>query len=164
MPAARSVGLRAAGFTIIELLITVAIVSILASAALPMAEMTVRRTREQDLRQSLREIRVALDKHKQAWDSGHILKKSGDSGYPRTLEVLVEGVVDAKSPTGAKIYFLRRLPHDPFAATANVPAGSTWGKRSYASPPDDPKEGDDVFDVYSLSDGIGMNGVPYREW
>ena len=92
------------------------------------------------------------------------MRKAGDSGYPRTLQVLIDGVEDAKSPTGSKMYFLRRVPRDPFYPDPSVPAAQTWGKRTYASPPDAPREGDDVFDVYSLSPGTGLNGVRYREW
>lgn len=157
-------GLRNRGFTIVELLMTIVIISILASAAFPMAELAIQRNKEQDLRRALREIRLALDAYKQAGDEGRIARKAGESGYPRTLESLVDGVTDAKNPTGAKIYFLRRIPRDPFFRDASVPPASTWGKRSYASSPDDPKEGDDVYDVYSMTPGSGLNDVPYREW
>lgn len=157
-------GLRHQGFTIVELLMTIVIISILASAAFPMAELAIQRNKEQDLRRALREIRSALDAYKQAGDEGRIARKAGDSGYPRTLEALVDGVTDAKNPSGAKIYFLRRIPRDPFYADASAPPAGTWGKRSYASSADDPKEGDDVYDVYSLAPGAGLNDVPYREW
>jgi general secretion pathway protein G len=152
------------GFTLIEVLITLAIVALLASMAMPLAELTVKRSQEQDLRRGLREIRVAIDAYKQAVDEGRIPKSMGASGYPKSLEVLVEGVDDAKSPNKARIYFLRRIPRDPFVANPGLRAAATWGKRSYASPPDAPKEGDDVFDMYSLHDGLGINGIPYREW
>lgn len=155
---------RHAGFTIVELLVTVVIVSILASAAFPMAELAAQRTREQDLRRGLREIREALDAYKQAVDEGKVRRPADASGYPPSLEVLVQGEVDAKDPKGRKIYFLRRVPRDPFFADASVPAAGTWGIRSYASSADDPKEGDDVYDVYSTSIGTGLNGIPYREW
>ena len=152
------------GFTIVELLVTVVIVSILASAALPMTELAIHRHKEQELRRVLREIREALDAYKQAGDEGRIVRQVLESGYPQTLEALVEGVPDAKSPSGAKIYFLRRIPRDPFFADASVPAAKTWGKRSYSSSAEDPKEHGDVYDVYSMSTGVGMNGIPYREW
>jgi general secretion pathway protein G len=152
------------GFTIVELLVTIVIVSLLASIAFPMVELSVQRNKEQELRRSLREIREALDAYKQAGGEGNILRKVGESGYPPTLETLVEGVTDAKSPTGAKIYFLRRIPRDPFFPDVSVPAAKTWGKRSYESSADEPKEGKDVYDVYSLSTGTSLSGIPYREW
>jgi general secretion pathway protein G len=152
------------GFTLIELVITVAIVAILASVAMPLNELVVQRAKEQDLRRALREVREALDAHKQASDEGRIQKRVGESGYPKKLEDLVEGVEDQKNPRKEKIYFLRRVPRDPFSTEPGLAAAQTWGKRSYASPPDEPKEGEDVFDVYSLAPGTGINGRPYREW
>jgi general secretion pathway protein G len=152
------------GFTLIELLITVAIVALLASVALPVSELAVQRTREQELHRTLRQIREAIDAYKQASDEGRIRKSIGESGYPKRLEELAEGVEDQKSPKKDKIYFLRRVPRDPLATDPTLSASSTWGKRSYASPPDDPREGDDVFDVFSLAQGKGMNGLPYRDW
>jgi len=158
---ARSV---AGGFTLIELVITVAIVAILASVAMPLNELVVQRSKEQDLRRALREIREAIDVYKQASDEGRIQKRVGESGYPRKLADLVEGAEDQKSPKKERIYFLRRLPRDPLATEPGIAAADTWGKRSYASPPDEPKDGDDVFDVFTLAPGKGINGRPYREW
>lgn len=155
---------RSKGFTLIELVITVALVALLASVAMPMAELTVQRNREQELRTSLRQLRTAIDAYKQAADEGKVRVAAGDSGYPPSLDVLVEGVENIKDPKGGKLYFLRRLPRDPMAREAGDEAATTWGKRSYASAPDDPKEGDDVFDVYSLSAASGLNGIAYGEW
>jgi general secretion pathway protein G len=154
----------AGGFTLLELVITVAIIAILASVAMPLNELVVQRAREQDLRRALQDIRTAIDDYKQAADEGRVQKRVGESGYPRRLEDLVQGVEDQKSADKRMIYFLRRIPRDPFASDASLPAAATWGKRSYASPPDTPREGEDVFDVYSLATGIGINGRPYREW
>jgi general secretion pathway protein G len=157
--------MRAArGFTLIELVITVAIVGLLAGVAVPTMELAVQRNREHELRLTLREIRNAIDDYKQAYDAGHIIRIVGQSGYPPTLRVLVEGVPDALDPAKHKIYFLRRVPRDPMSSGADVPPEGTWGLRSYQSDADDPLEGEDVYDVYSLSSGTGINGVPYRQW
>ena len=152
------------GFTLIELVITVAIVAVLASVALPLNELIVQRAKEADLRRSLREIREAIDTYKQASDDGRITKRVGDTGYPKRLDDLVNGVEDQKDPKKARIYFLRRLPRDPFATDAALTDADTWGKRSYESPPDDPREGDDVFDVFTRSTLVGLNGRALREW
>lgn len=152
------------GFTLIELVVTVAIIAVLATAALPLANLVSIRNKEQDLRTALRQLREAVDAYRLAVDEGRITRGALDSGYPKTLESLVEGVVDAKNPKKTKIYFLRRIPRDPMHADPSVPAVETWGIRSYESPPDDPSPGNDVFDVYSLSQGEGFNGVPYAQW
>jgi len=154
----------ARGFTLIELVITVAIIAILATVALPLNELAVQRSKEQDLRRALREVREAIDAYKQASDEGRIVKKVGESGYPRRLGELVEGLEDQKSLRRERIYFLRRLPRDPLATDSSLAAVETWGRRSYASPPDEPREGDDVYDIYSLAPGTGINGRAYREW
>lgn len=158
------VGKAEKGFTLIELLVTVAIVALLASMAVPFAEVVVKRNKEQELRLALRQLREGIDAYKHAVDEGLIAKSADESGYPKRLEVLVEGVEDSRDPQKKKIYFLRRIPRNPFFRDSGAPAIETWGKRSYASPPDDPKEGEDVFDVYPLADGVGLNEVLYREW
>jgi general secretion pathway protein G len=151
------------GFTLIELLVTVAIVAVLASVALPLNELIVQRANEQELRRALRDMRDALDAYKQASDEGRIPRRVGGSGFPPRLDDLVAGVEDQRNPRKDKIYFLRSLPRDPFAPNS-ASASDTWGKRAYASAPEDPREGDDVFDVFSLSAATGLNGRPYREW
>ena len=157
-------GRRARGFTLIELAVTVAIVGILATMALPLAETTIRRSKEAELRTALRQIREGLDAYKRAGEEGRIRVRADASGYPPRLEDLADGVEDIKRPDLAKIYFLRRLPRDPFSSEPERAAAETWGRRSYASPPDSPQSGEDVFDVYSLAEGVGLNGIPYRQW
>jgi general secretion pathway protein G len=152
------------GFTLIEMVITVAIVALLATAALPMADLAVQRKKEHELQRSLRQIRDAIDGYKQAVEDGRIARRVGESGYPRRLEDLADGVDDQKSAKREKIYFLRRIPRDPLNPDPLLPPADTWAKRSYASPPDEPREGDDVFDVFSRAPGTGLNARPYREW
>lgn len=241
-----------AGFTLIELVVTVAIVSLLATMAMPLAHLVVKRGREQELRSDLREIRDGLDRYNALWryscqasvnGAGGATAASGiplpntqvagvsgtvngtgigaassfgatgtaaagsvagaglggggglnattvsgigngkggatpalppppkmecptaSNGWPKDLQTLVDGVNNISSPVpGAKIYFLRRIPRDPMSTDASVAADLSWGKRSYASPADDPQEGDDVYDVYSLSPDKDLTGRPYREW
>ena len=153
------------GFTLIELVVTVAIVAVLASAVVPLTEVSMQRSKEQELRLALRQIRTALDAYKQAVDEGRVVRDLLQSGYPPTLQVLVDGVPDATSPDGKnRIYFLRRIPRDPLFPDPTRPDEETWGKRSYESSEDAPEAGDDVFDVYSQAPGTGLNGIPYRRW
>jgi len=152
------------GFTLIELVATVAIVAVLAAAAAPMLEVSARRAKETELRSALRSMRSAIDAYKAAVDEGRVARRADATAYPPTLQVLADGVPDAKDPGKRRIYFLRRIPRDPFAADPALAPAQTWGLRSYASPPDAPAAGSDVFDVYSLSTATGLNGVPYREW
>lgn len=151
------------GFTLIELVVSLAILALLATMAYPMGEVIVQRNKEQDLRKALRQIREGIDAYKQFYDDGHIFKKLNATGYPPSLSTLVDGVQDAKSPEEKKVYFLRRVPRDPFAP-ADIPAEDSWGLRRYDSSHDSPQSGDDVFDVYSQAEGNGLNGIPYQEW
>ncbi|MBV1777382.1 type II secretion system GspH family protein [Burkholderiaceae bacterium DAT-1] len=162
MHSRRYLASRHAGFTYIELVISLAILSILALGALPLAEVAVKRDKEVQLRRALREIRTAIDAYKAAVDQGLIAKDRQSTGYPATLDTLAGGITNVKQP-GSKLYFLRRIPRDPFANEA-LPANQSWGLRSYASDPETPLAGDDVFDVYSQSPLTGLNGIPYRNW
>jgi general secretion pathway protein G len=155
---------RIGGFTLIELLVTMTLLSIIAGAALPLTQRLAMRNQEAALRDGLREIRAALDAYKRATDEGKIEKPLAGSGFPPNLTVLVTGVADRTAADGKRLVFLRRIPRDPFFPDPAAPAENTWGLRSYAAPADAPQPGDDVFDVYSLNTGRGLNGQPYREW
>ena len=145
-------------------MVTLSIMAVLAVVAVPLAQWTYQRDKERALRTSLAEIREALDSYKRASDQGRIAVKIGESGYPKNLLELVEGVDDQRSPNRKKMYFLRRIPIDPMSPDVSSKPEDSWGLRSYASPPDDPSEGDDVFDVYSRSKKVGLNGIPYAKW
>ena len=155
------------GFTLIELIVTVTIVAILASVAMPMLQMSVQRSKENELRENLRQIREAIDAYKKAADEGRIKKSIEETGYPPNLEILVNGVLDEKDINKNKLKFLRKIPLDPMTIatdknTDDLP--NNWGLRSYASEASDPEQGADVFDVYSLSQQIGINGIAYAKW
>ena len=150
------------GFTFVELLITLAIVGVLASAAMPLTEVVAKRAREQELRSALRQIRAAIDTYKDLADHGRVA--ADESGYPRTLDVLVSGVIDEKDPEKRRIYILRRLPRNPMWTDADTRPAATWGLRSYNSSHENPQAGRDIFDVYVDSGGVGLNGIAYREW
>lgn len=155
------------GFTLIEMVVVLTIVAILALAAQPLQELALRRTQEAALRHGLRELRNALDEHRRLVETGRIAPQRNGSPYPATLQALVDGVplLDDKGqplPSG-RHYLMRRLPRDPFADPA-VPADQSWGQRSSDSPPDAPRRGDDVFDVFSKSDAAAIDGTRYRDW
>jgi general secretion pathway protein G len=153
---------RETGFTFVELLVVTTILLILASAVMPLAKVTMQRQREVELRRSLREMRTAIDKHKDAADQGGIASfdiKAGTEGYPPTLETLVEGVTKAGDATGIKLKFLRRIPIDPTTRSAE------WGMRAYGDKPDSTAwGGGNVFDVYTKSTGKALDGTKYKDW
>jgi general secretion pathway protein G len=153
---------RARGFSLIELLVVMAVLGILAAAAMPMAELVRQREQERELKQALWEIRGAIDAYKRARDESGTSRGAADFGYPPSLRFLVEGV-PSTTPGSPLAYYLRRIPRDPFAP-AELPAEATWGLRSFDSPPDRPRPGADVYDVYSKSDRVGLNGMPLRQW
>ncbi|MBN3762258.1 type II secretion system protein [Burkholderia sp. Ac-20365] len=167
---------RVRGFTLIELVITLALVGILALAIMPFSQLIVQREKEQQLSAALREIRTALDAYKEASDSGLIEREADASGYPPKLAALVDGVKNVKDPKGGLLMFLRRVPRDPFFnGDAQTPPEDTWALRAFGEPPahadgsapadgTDGTAGKDVFDISSKSDRVGINGIPYRQW
>jgi general secretion pathway protein G len=186
-PVGEGSGVRVRGFTLIELVVTLALVGLMAMVAAPLYEVTAIRMKEMELRTALRQIRTALDAYKEAADLGKIQKDPGDSGYPPSLKVLVDGVdaaqnagtaITGQSPTNlnslsasgltsdqpTKLMFLRQVPRDPFTPDPSVPADEQWDTRSYGSPPSDPQPGKDVYDVMSKSTRIGSNGIAYKDW
>ena len=154
----------ARGFTIIELLVVMAILGVLAAAVMPLGEALVRSQQERELRHALWEIRDAIDEYKRAVDAGALAAKDGQSHYPASLSVLVDGIDDARPEArGRHLFFLRRIPRDPLADAA-APPEQTWRLRSYASSADKPAPGDDVYDVHSSSDGVALDGTLYSKW
>ena len=158
----KGLGLRAQGYTFVELLVVATIVLILASAIMPLAKVTAERTREAELHRALREIRGAIDKYKDAADTGVIGAleiKVGSEGYPPDLETLVEGVAANNDATGRKLKFLRKVPVDPMTH------GTDWGLRSYQDKPDSTRwGGQNVFDVYTTFDATALDGTKYKDW
>jgi general secretion pathway protein G len=151
-----------AGFTFVELVVVSALLLILASAVLPLAKVGIQRSREVELRRSLREMRTAIDKYKDSVDAGLIGGadvKAGSEGYPADLETLVEGVSVMNDASGRKLKFLRRVPIDPMTKTPD------WGMRSYQDKSDATTwGGQNVFDVFTKSDGTALDGTKYKDW
>ena len=146
------------GFTLIEMMATMAIISILATGIIPLSQVVYKRTKELELRNNLRVIRTALDEYKKLVDQEIIPKGAADSGYPKTLEILVTGV-DLQTQTGERKKILRRIPRDP------ITEDGEWGLRSYADNPDSTIwGGQDVYDVYCLSDRKALDGTYYADW
>jgi general secretion pathway protein G len=143
------------GLTLVELIVTVTILSILAGAALPMARFKVKREKERELRRDLWEMRDAIDHYKDAADKGAFQTKLDSQNYPPDLDTLVKGV-DVQSK---KVRFLRRIPVDPMTGQAE------WGMRSMQDDPtSDSFGGQSVFDVYSKSTGTALDGTKYSDW
>lgn len=156
------------GFTLIEVVAVLAIVGVLAMAAVPLVETTVRRAQERNLRDGLRLLRHALDAHRQAVEDKRIAPGADGTPWPARLEVLVQGVPQSDAegrplPGGKRLYFLRRMPRDPFADPA-LPAADTWAVRASDSPPDDWRAGRDVFDVASRSTATALDGSRHADW
>lgn len=166
MIGARSRDLASRGFTIVELLVTLALVGVAAAVALPLATVMEERAKESELRIALRTIRQALDAHKAAADSGLIDKPTGASGYPRDLDSLVTGVPRSRAAgySATPLVFLRKVPRDPSFADKTVPASRTWSLRSYGAAPGDFNPGPDVFDVSSKSDRQALDGTRMSDW
>jgi general secretion pathway protein G len=155
-------GVSSAGYSFIELLIVVSILFVLASAAMPLAQVASQRQKEIELRRNLREMRTAIDRFKDAVDQGLIPSTEvtpGSEGYPEKLETLVEGVNAAGDASGRKLKFLRRIPIDPLTGK------NEWGMRAYQDKPDSNTwGGQNVFDVYTKAEGEALDGTKYRDW
>lgn len=150
------------GYSFVELLVVTSLILILASAVMPLVKVTRQREKEVELRRALREVRLAIDRFKDAADMQMIANtdlKAGAEGYPETLDLLVEGVSVTGDATGRKLKFLRRVPVDPMTGSKE------WGMRSYQDKPDATSwGGQNVYDIYSKSDGKALDGTKYKDW
>jgi len=155
---------KLSGFTLIELMVALVLLALILSSAAPVMQITAKRAKEQELKRNLWQLRDAIDAYKKAVDDGLIKKSPGQTGYPPNLQILVQGVENPRDPKKRKIHFLRSIPRDPFVPDPELNNEASWGKRSYTSSFEEPAEGDDVYDVYSLSSDTGLNQQPYREW
>jgi general secretion pathway protein G len=152
------------GVTLIELMVVLGILAILAMMVNHVAEIMATREREQQLDSALRALRGAIDAHKRAFDAGRIKREAGASGYPKDLQTLVDGVEDQLDPQHGKLKFLDRIPPDPMERNTALAPAATWATRAYASPPEAPVSGSDVYDVHSRSQRPGLNGAYYSKW
>lgn len=153
---------RAQGYTFVEVIVVTAILLILASVVMPLAQVTSQRQREAELHRALREMRTAIDRFKDAVDTGQIAASElepGNEGYPPDLDTLVEGISAANDASGRKLKFLRRVPIDPMTNSTE------WGLRSYQDKADATSwGGKNVFDVYTKSTATALDGTKYRDW
>lgn len=150
------------GYTLVELLVVLAVIAVLAGMAMPLAEVTAQREKERELKRALWEVRDAIDAYRRARERGQVAGVADASLYPPSLQALLSAPGVSPGAAGSQ-RFLRRIPRDPFADPA-LPAEQTWGLRSYLSDADRPQPGADVYDIHSLSDRVGLNGLPLRQW
>lgn len=154
---------RPGGYSVIELLVVLALLAVLATVAMPLAQTVQQREKERELKRALWTIRDGIDAYRRAMDELPPTSfERTASGYPPSLQALVEGVPDVRAPGGRRL-FLRAIPRDPFAA-GDQPAERTWKLRSYASEPSRPAPGVDVYDVHSASAVVALSGQPVSEW
>ena len=156
--------MKSSGFTLIELVVTVLIVGILATGAVPVIQVTIQRNKETELKQSLRQIRDAIDLYKKAADEGKIKKNLDQSGYPPSLEVLEQGVINQTEVKTKVMRFIRQIPRDPMNNDPELKPAETWAKRSYVSDAEAPAEGVDVYDIHSRSQKKAIDGTLYSKW
>lgn len=150
------------GFTLVELLVTLALLALLVTSASPVVQLSGKREKERELKRALWQIRDALDAYKDAVDQGLIKKTADSSGYPPNLTILVTGVENSQDPKKKKIFFLRRIPRDPFASDTTLNNAQTWRIRAYDGAMDEMAK--DVYDVSSRSGAMGINQQLYSEW